>query len=416
MYKTGNETSGRIRQALTTFFQQKSAGGVILLLCAAIAMALANSPLASVYEHILHLPIDIPFLPEMSLLHWINDGLMAVFFLVVGLEIKKEFLFGELKSLSATILPIAAAIGGMIVPALIYTACNLGHPTISGWAIPMSTDIAFSLGVLAFAAKGVPKSIAVFLTALAIVDDLGGIIVIALFYSQSMDWITLSAGLVVLGVMAMLCKRNVQSPFPYIFGGILAWYAFLQAGIHPTVAGVLTGFLIPAGNEENQLTQPLHHWEHALSPWSTFLVMPIFALGNAGIPLGVDSFGGLLSPIGHGVIGGLFIGKPLGIFGTVFILIKLGIVKMPKNVTWFHYLGAGILAGIGFTMSIFLASLSFTSPAELIAAKASIVTASILSGVTGMVLFKCHEKLPVRVVKWRLRRTTYKAYHLITRI
>ncbi len=384
-------TMERINDAFTEFFKQESAGGILLLLCAAVAMILANSPLAETYEHILHASVSIPFLPDMSLLHWVNDGLMAVFFLVVGLEIKREFLFGELKSLSATILPIAAAVGGMVVPAVLYTLFNIGQPSISGWAISMSTDIAFSLGVLAFAAKGVPKSIAIFLTALAIVDDLGGIIVIALFYSQSLQWTALGAGLIVLCLMAVISKKNVHSPFPYILGGLLTWYAFLQAGIHPTVAGVLTGFLIPAGNEENQETHPLHHWEHTLSPWSAFLIMPIFALGNAGIPLGADSFASLLSPIGLGIIAGLFLGKPLGIFGTVFLLIKTGIVAMPSQVKWSHFLGAGILAGIGFTMSIFLASLSFANPAELVCAKAAIVTASILSGVTGVVLFKCQK-------------------------
>lgn len=385
-------TMDRINDAFAEFFKEESAGGILLLLCAAIAMALANSPLADTYEHILHLSVSLPFLPSMSLLHWINDGLMAVFFLVVGLEIKREFLFGELKSLSATILPIAAAVGGMVVPAALYTVFNLGQPSISGWAIPMSTDIAFSLGVLAFAAKGVPRSVAIFLTALAIVDDLGGIIVIALFYSQSLQWVALGGGLAVLLVMAILAKKNVHSPYPYIIGGLLTWYAFLEAGIHPTVAGVLTGFLIPAGNEANQHEHPLHHWEHTLSPWSAFLIMPIFALGNAGIPLGADSFTGLLSPIGLGVIGGLFIGKPLGIFGTVFLLIKSGVVAMPDKVKWSHFLGAGILAGIGFTMSIFLASLSFADPADLVCAKASIVTASLLSGILGMILFKWSEK------------------------
>lgn len=381
-------TLDRINDAFTEFFKQESAGGILLLICAAIAMALANSPLAETYEHTLHISVPIPFLPEMSLLHWVNDGLMAVFFLVVGLEIKREFLFGELKSLSATILPVAAAVGGMVVPAALYTLFNFGEPSISGWAIPMSTDIAFSLGVLAFAAKGVPKSVAIFLTALAIVDDLGGIVVIALFYSQSLQWVALGIGLAVLCVMAVFSKKNVFSPIPYIIGGLITWYAFLEAGIHPTVAGVLTGFLIPAGNEENQKEHPLHHWEHTLSPWSAFLIMPIFALGNAGIPLGADSFAGLLSPIGLGIIAGLFIGKPLGIFGTVFLMIKSGMVAMPQNVKWSHFLGAGVLAGIGFTMSIFLASLSFGTPSDLVHAKAAIVTASLLSGVLGIVLFK----------------------------
>ena len=334
------------------------------------------------------IPLSFPGGLSLSLLHWINDGLMAIFFLVVGMEIKREFLFGELKSPSQTLLPIAAAVGGMVVPAAIYTLFNAGLPSLSGWAIPMSTDIAFSLGVLAFAAKGVPKSVAVFLTALAIVDDLGGIIVIALFYSTSLQWGALALGLAVLAILFFLGKRGIHSPFPYITGGVIAWYAFLQAGIHPTVAGVLVGFIIPAGTEETQDTFPLHRWEHALAPWSSFLIMPIFALANAGIPLGAESFGNLLSPIGIGVIGGLFLGKPLGIFGTVFLLIRSGMAQLPEGVRWSHFLGAGILAGIGFTMSIFLASLSFASPADLITAKAAIVTASILSGLLGVLVFK----------------------------
>lgn len=378
----------QISDAFLYFFRQESASGLLLLLFAAIAMVLANSPLQDTYEHILHIPLSLPGGLTLSLLHWINDGLMAIFFLVVGMEIKREFLFGELKSPSQTLLPIAAAVGGMVVPAAIYTLFNAGLPSLSGWAIPMSTDIAFSLGVLAFAAKGVPKSIAVFLTALAIVDDLGGIIVIALFYSTSLQWGALAIGLAVLALLFFLGKRGIHSPFLYIIGGVIAWYAFLQAGIHPTVAGVLVGFIIPAGTEETQNEFPLHRWEHALAPWSSFLIMPIFALSNAGIPLGADSFGNLLSPIGIGVIGGLFIGKPLGIFGTVFILIRSGMSQLPEGVRWSHFLGTGILAGIGFTMSIFLASLSFASPADLITAKAAIVTASLLSGILGVIVFK----------------------------
>lgn len=378
----------QISDAFLYFFRQESASGLLLLFFAAIAMVLANSPLQDVYEHVLHIPLSFPGGLSLSLLHWINDGLMAIFFLVVGMEIKREFLFGELKSPSQTLLPIAAAVGGMVVPAVIYTLFNAGLPSLSGWAIPMSTDIAFSLGVLAFAAKGVPKSVAVFLTALAIVDDLGGIIVIALFYSTSLQWGALALGLAVLAILFFLGKRGIHSPFPYITGGVIAWYAFLQAGIHPTVAGVLVGFIIPAGTEETQDTFPLHRWEHALAPWSSFLIMPIFALANAGIPLGAESFGNLLSPIGIGVIGGLFLGKPLGIFGTVFLLIRSGMAQLPEGVRWSHFLGAGILAGIGFTMSIFLASLSFASPADLITAKAAIVTASILSGLLGVLVFR----------------------------
>lgn len=299
----------RISAAFLYFFRQESAGGILLLLCAVIAMILANSPLAGWYEHLLHMTIPVPGL-SMSLLHWINDGLMVIFFFVVGMEIKREFLYGELKSLSATLLPIAAAAGGMIVPALIYFAFNAGLPTLSGWAIPMSTDIAFSLGVLAFAAKGVPKSVAVFLTALAIVDDLGGIVVLALFYSDTPSFTALGAAAVIAAALYLASRKGVHSPLVYLAGGIALWFAFHHAGVHPTVAGVLVGFLTPAGTEETQHEAPLSRWEHALTPWNAFLIMPVFALANAGIPLSADSFVHLSSPIGLGIIGGLFLGKP----------------------------------------------------------------------------------------------------------
>lgn len=256
----------QLNSACAEFIRQESAGSLLLMLATIIAMVLANSPMAETYEHALHLFVDLPLLPDMSLLHWVNDGLMAIFFLVVGMEIKREFLFGELKSLSATLLPIAAAVGGMLIPAALYSLFNMGGPTAQGWAIPMSTDIAFSLGVLAFAAKRVPRSVIVFLTALAIVDDLGGIVVIALFYSTQLHWTALGAGLAVLMLMALFSWRNVHHPLPYVLGGVLTWYAFYQAGIHPTVAGVLTGFLIPAGTENTQHSHPLHLWEHKLSP------------------------------------------------------------------------------------------------------------------------------------------------------
>lgn len=377
----------RISQAFLYFFRQESAGGILLLLCAVIAMFIANSPAAGLYAQLLHTEIPIPGL-TMSVLHWINDGLMVLFFFVVGLEIKREFLFGELKSLSATILPIAAAAGGMVVPALFYFAFNAGLPTLSGWAIPMSTDIAFSLGVLAFAAKGVPKSVAVFLTALAIVDDLGGIIVLALFYSDSPSLTALGAAVVIVLLLWAASRRDVRSPFLYLAGGIALWFAFHHAGVHPTVAGVLVGFLTPAGTAETQDNAPLTRWEHALTPWNAFLIMPVFALANAGIPLSAESFLQLTSPIGLGIIGGLFIGKPLGICLMVYLLIRTGLARMPEGVRPSHFLGAGVLAGIGFTMSLFLAALSFSTPEDLITAKAAIVTASLLSGILGTLIFR----------------------------
>lgn len=377
----------RISQAFLYFFRQESAGGILLLLCAVIAMFIANSPAAGLYTQLLHTEIPIPGL-TMSVLHWINDGLMVLFFFVVGLEIKREFLFGELKSLSATILPIAAAAGGMVVPALFYFAFNAGLPTLSGWAIPMSTDIAFSLGVLAFAAKGVPKSVAVFLTALAIVDDLGGIIVLALFYSDSPSLTALGAAVVIVLLLWAASRRDVRSPFLYLAGGIALWFAFHHAGVHPTVAGVLVGFLTPAGTAETQDRAPLTRWEHALTPWNAFLIMPVFALANAGIPLSAESFLQLTSPIGLGIIAGLFIGKPLGICLMVYLLIRTGLARMPEGVRPSHFLGAGVLAGIGFTMSLFLAALSFSTPEDLITAKAAIVTASLLSGILGTLIFR----------------------------
>lgn len=377
----------RISQAFLYFFRQESAGGILLLLCAVIAMFIANSPAAGLYAQLLHTEIPIPGL-TMSVLHWINDGLMVLFFFVVGLEIKREFLFGELKSLSATILPIAAAAGGMVVPALFYFAFNAGLPTLSGWAIPMSTDIAFSLGVLAFAAKGVPKSVAVFLTALAIVDDLGGIIVLALFYSDSPSLTALGAAVVIVLLLWAASRRDVRSPFLYLAGGIALWFAFHHAGVHPTVAGVLVGFLTPAGTAETQDSAPLTRWEHALTPWNAFLIMPVFALANAGIPLSAESFLQLTSPIGLGIISGLFIGKPLGICLMVYLLIRTGLARMPEGVRPSHFLGAGVLAGIGFTMSLFLAALSFSTPEDLITAKAAIVTASLLSGILGTLIFR----------------------------
>ena len=377
--------------AFMDFFQQEAASGIVLLLCAAVAMVLANSPLGASYEHLLHQEIVLGFSGgtlSMSLLHWINDGLMAVFFFVIGMEIKREFLFGELKSLSATILPIAAAIGGMVVPALIYVLLNLGQTSISGWGIPMATDIAFALGVLAFAAKQAPRSIAIFLTALAIVDDLGGILVIAFFYTEQLNLTALLLGFAVLFLLGFLAKKQVEHILPYLIGGLLVWYAFLQAGIHPTIAGVLLVFLLPAGTAKTMKQHLLYKAEHALEPWSAYLIMPVFALGNAGISLDAGSFSGIVSPIGLGVILGLCLGKPLGIFLSAWLLIRLKLVKMPEGVRFVHFAGAGILGGIGFTMSLFIASLAFANPAELMTAKTGIVCASLLAGVSGILFFK----------------------------
>lgn len=391
IYERIQEQSRQMIMPFQRFFKQEASSGIVLLVFAVVAMGLANSPWAAAYEEILHWKLSVgagDFLLSMSLLHWINDGLMAVFFFVIGMEIKREFLFGELKSPSSTFLPIAAAVGGMVVPALLYTAFNIGKPTISGWGVSMATDIAFSLGVLAFAAPRAPRAVVVFLTALAIVDDLGGILVIALFYSSDLHGTSLLAGAAVLLVLFWLSRRNVQSVLLYLIGGGLLWYAFLQGGIHPTIAGVLLGFSIPAGTEETHGESLLRKLEHRLTPWSAFFVMPVFALSNAGIAIDGGSVGNLLTPVGLGIMAGLFLGKPLGIFLSAYGLIRLRVVALPAGVRTAHFLGAGMLGGIGFTMSLFIAALAFTDGQALMTAKTAVVAASVLSGLAGTAMFK----------------------------
>lgn len=391
VYGNIKRNTQHVTAAFLWFFRQESAGGILLLFCAVVAMLIANSALGTSYEYILHEQVTLGYGTwslSMSLLHWINDGLMALFFFVVGMEIKREFLFGELKSPSSMLLPIAAAVGGMVVPAVLYSVFNIGRPSLNGWGVPMATDIAFSLGVLAFAAPKAPRSIVVFLTALAIVDDLGGILVIALFYSNELHGPALVAGAVLVAVLGIASRLRMQTAAVYLLGGLGLWYAFLQGGIHPTIAGVLLGFAIPAGTAKTHASSLLARWEHRLTPWSAFLVMPVFALGNAGIALDAGSLQAVVSPVGAGVLAGLFVGKPLGIFGTVYGLLRLRIASMPKGVRLSHFLGAGILGGIGFTMSLFIASLAFVDVQDLMTAKTAVVIASLLSGLTGTLVFR----------------------------
>lgn len=388
--KTNHIVIERVKQltdVFINFFQHETSSSSLLFFCAVFAMIIANSSFLVSYEALLHKIVTVGIRDlslSMSVLHWINDGLMAVFFFVIGMEIKREFLFGDLKSLSATILPIVAAIGGMIFPALIYIGVNWNEPTMGGWGIPMATDIAFSLGVLAFAAGNAPRSIAIFLTALAIVDDLGAIIVIALFYTNEISWLALLAGGISLCVAALLNRWKVRFISCYIVCGIIAWYAFLQAGIHPTIAGVLLGLLIPAEGAHSML----HKLETALVKWSSYLIMPLFALGNAGVTIDGGAFSNIFTPVSLGILLGLCIGKPLGIFASVYVLIKFKLIKMPEKLGFGHFLGAGSLGGIGFTMSLFIAFLAFSDPHILMTAKLSIVCASLLSGLIGAAIFK----------------------------
>lgn len=370
-----------------SFLRSEASGGVILLICAILAVIMANSPWGEAYEHILHTPITIgfgSFSMEMGLLHWVNDGLMAVFFFLVGLEIKREFLYGELKTRSAMLLPVCGALGGMLVPALFYSLLNFGTSTAGGWGIPMATDIAFALGIMTIAARSAPPGLVVFLTALAIVDDLGAIVVIALFYSTELAWLALFSGLAALAGAFLLNRLKVHFFPAYLALGLAAWYFFLQAGIHPTIAGVILGFSIPA--EGNCKISMLHRWEKRLSPWSAYLIMPVFALSNAGVEISLSALD-FSSPLPWGILAGLILGKPIGIFGSVFLLHKLVHIDIPGRASPRELAATGMLGGIGFTMSIFIASIAFTDSSLLNLAKFSILLASTLSAVLGTLVF-----------------------------
>lgn len=383
-----------------SFLRSEASGGVILLICAILAVIIANSPWGGVYEHSLHTPIAIglgPFSLEMGLLHWVNDGLMAVFFFLVGLEIKREFLYGELRTKSAMILPVCGALGGMLVPALFYSLLNFGTETSGGWGIPMATDIAFALGIMTLAARSAPPVLVVFLTALAIVDDLGAIVVIALFYSTDLAWIALASGLAALAGAFLLNRLKIRFFPAYLALGLVAWYFFLKAGIHPTIAGVILGFSIPA--EGNCKVSMLHQWEKRLHPWSAYLIMPVFALSNAGVEISLASLD-FTSPLPWGILAGLFLGKPVGIFGSVYLLHKIGHIDIPGKASPQELAATGMLGGIGFTMSIFIASIAFTDPGLLNLAKFSILMASTISAAAGTLVFlisgsKGRETLPL---------------------
>ena len=388
-----NKIYNKVFNPFLHFFKNESASGLILLSFAIIAIIIANSSFATTYNNILHTYITIgykEFSLSMSVLHWINDGLMAIFFLVVGMEIKREVVFGELQSFKKTILPISAAIGGMIVPAIIYALFNYNKPTISGWGIPMATDIAFALGILSLVGRKAPKGIIVFLTALAIVDDLGAIIVIAIFYTSQISWIALIMGLIVFISLVLANRFKVKYTSVYVILGIVLWICILKSGIHATIAGVLLGISLPAGKNIHEFKSSiLYRLEHALTPVSSFVIMPIFALANSGITIDINSIGAIiLSPVSLGIIFGLVIGKQIGIFGVSYILVKLKVAKLPAQVTKRHLYGASVLGGIGFTMSIFVSSLSFADETVLATAKISIMIASILAAILGGIIFR----------------------------
>jgi NhaA family Na+:H+ antiporter len=337
------------------FFKNDSAGGILLVIATVVAMILANTAADDIYHGFLHSKIL-----GMSFSHWINDGLMAIFFLLIGLEVKRELIEGALKSKESAILPAVAALGGMVVPALIYASFNMSDPvTIDGWAIPAATDIAFALGIMALLGDRVPTSLKVFLLALAIIDDLGVIVIIALFYSSDLSTLALTVGFIATTVLLVMNYLGVTRLSAYLIVGAILWIAVLKSGVHATLAGVVIGFAIPLKGKTEKDKSPLKTLEHALHPYVSFLILPLFALANAGLSLSGVSVDSLLSPVPMGVAFGLLLGKPLGVFLFSWVSIKSGLAKLPEGTNFSQVFAVSLLCGIGFTMSIFISSLAF---------------------------------------------------------
>ena len=372
------------------FFKLEAASGLLLLISAVIALFISNSNLSNLYFETLNRYLFVGinnFGIKMSLLHWINDALMAVFFFFVTLEIKREFLQGELSNRKQALLPIIAAIGGMLVPALIYVYINFQTgDTLNGWAIPSATDIAFSLGVLSLLGSRVPISLKVFLTALAIIDDLGAIVIIAFFYSGDLSIKYLSLLLITFIALIILNKFNIKKFIPYLLLGLILWFFTHESGIHATISGVLLATVIPHRKKEKDFSL-LTKIEHSISPYVAFGIMPLFALANAGVSLSGMNFDSLLLPVPLGILLGLFIGKQIGVFLFSIISIKLKIAQMPNNANWLTLYGVGVLTGIGFTMSLFIGNLAFVENVQYISGvKIGVLSGSLLSTVFGYVL------------------------------
>lgn len=412
----------------------EASGGVVLLVCAVVALAWANSPLADAYASLwqTRMSIRLGGLQLAKPLHlWINDGLMAVFFLLIGLEIKREFLVGELSSSRQAALPIVAAFGGMVVPASLYASFNAGKPGAPGWGIPMATDIAFALGVLALLGKRIPVALKVFLTALAIADDLGAVVVIASFYTSAISWACLACGAGILLLLAGVNWAGVRNPLVFGLLGATLWLAFLESGVHATVAGILLAMTIPsrarvnvkqfAAESRALLTEletaddlgegvpideqrrtaiqaletaceraetPMHRLEHALHPWVTYAIMPIFALANAGVALRAALPSGWTHPVALGVVTGLVLGKPLGITLFAWLAVRSGLAVLPAHVTWRQLHGVAWLGGIGFTMSLFIANLAFGQSSLLESAKVGVLLSGLVAGMAGWTILR----------------------------
>ena len=372
----------RILRPIEKFLAMESASGILLGACTLVAMGLANSGLSDFYFSTLHLNIF-----GMSVHHWINDGLMAIFFFVVGMEIKRELVKGELATAKKAALPFAAAIGGMVGPGLIYYLLNPSNPGVRGWGIPMATDIAFAVGILSLFGRRVPLPLKIFLLALAIVDDLGAVVLIAVFYSKGIVGEALAVGLGGLGLIFIARRMGIKSYVPYVVIGAGVWFAVLQSGVHATVAGVLIGLLtpdrFPRSSAKKEFFSPIDDLVHLLHPWVGFGIMPIFALANAGVSLvGVDIITIVQNSIHQGVVLGLFLGKPIGILVASFIAVKAGVAQLPRSVDWPDIFGVGLLAGIGFTMALFISGLALPAEFEVFS-KTGILLGSLVSAAFG---------------------------------
>ena len=352
-------------QLIQRFLKLESAGGILLLFSAAVAMLLANSPLSSQYNDFLNLPVSLQigsFSINKTLIHWINDGFMAVFFVLVGMEVKKELFEGALSSYQQAIFPAIAAVGGMIVPALVYWFIAKQDPSLAnGWAIPMATDIAFALGIMALLSKQVPLPLKIFLLALAIIDDLGAIVVIALFFSHELSVQALIFSGISILTLVLLNRFRVSALCAYMVVGTILWASVLKSGVHATLAGVIIGFCIPLKGKKGE--RPLHDFEHILAPWSSFVILPLFAFANAGVSFDGIDVSMISSPLLLAIACGLIIGKPVGVFGFSYISVKLGLAKLPDGIKFKQIFAVAVLCGIGFTMSMFLASLAFDADA-----------------------------------------------------
>lgn len=378
----------RFKHLFRDFTNSEKSGGLVLLFCTIMSLIVANGNWGDNYTHFWHQYLDFSFSRiqlNYSVEHWVNDGLMAIFFLLVGLEIEREIYVGELSNIRNAFLPIAAAVGGMVVPAGIHFLLNAGTPTQSGFGIPMATDIAFTLGMLSLAGNRVPYSLKIFLTALAIIDDLGAIIVIAIFYNSGIAWGYLGTAVGIFAMLLVFNRLKVHKLVFYLIPGVVMWYCMLKSGVHATITGVLLAFAIPFTKDDD--TNPSYHLQHALHKPVAFFILPIFALANTGIMLADGWYKQLTSRNDLGIILGLVIGKPLGILLFCWLLIKTGLAKLPKYVTWKHMVGAGALAGIGFTMSIFISNLAFKDFEVIQFAKVAVLVASSIAVIIGLLIF-----------------------------